>query len=449
MSGTGQNLSRRSFLKSAVAAGATLVALDAASGCAAKPGSSGSPVVVDDSSSTSVLEGYDVVDLSLSEPQAFKLPLGSVLLPGEGTWLPVMAAGDTSGKMNKAQCFSSTTGEVVDTVSEPYSDGPNWVIYDAHCSDSAFTWVELDLVTRDWVLYASKMAYGKLEGKPAVLWRGDRDFDPPAAAVSGSRIFWQVMPSLKGEKTTEYSYCYEWKVGDSEARAIVESPGRFATAPTVSSGALTLTPRVKPNDGVFYAITALDLEGDIANVVDEMILPQSIRPFRAARVADQFVFSIEANYGFGGLLGNMGTYLGRGEGPFVTIPLEPSAGACCTPDGETLVVRSRVSYLVIDIPKQNYSILPAHDRCLDYGEYPATEGETRRLVTFATVKDPESGYPDSVSVRVFGIAKNEGARTKTDDAEADAAAKDDAAADADAAGDASAAEPEASDAAGE
>ena len=217
----------------------------------------------------------------------------------------------------------------------------------------------------------------------------------------------------------------------------------------MSSGALTLTPRVKPNDGVFYAITALDLEGDIANVVDEMILPQSIRPFRAARVADQFVFSIEANYGFGGLLGNMGTYLGRGEGPFVTIPLEPSAGACCTPDGETLVVRSRISYLVIDIPKQNYSILPAHDRCLDYGEYPATEGETRRLVTFATVKDPESGYPDSVSVRVFGIAKNEGARTKTDDAEADAAAKDDAAADADAAGDASAAEPEASDAAGE
>ena len=42
------------------------------------------------------------------------------------------------------------------------------------------------------------------------------------------------------------------------------------------------------------------------------------------------------------------------------------------------------------------------DRSLDYGDYPASEGATDNLVTFATIKDVQ-GIPESVCVRVFSL----------------------------------------------
>ena len=138
-------------------------------------------------------------------------------------------------------------------------------------------------------------------------------------------------------------------------------------------------------------------------VVDQLVLPKSVRPFRASRLGDEFVFSIEANYGSGGLLGNMGTYVGTGDGPFISVPLEPVAGACGTTKG-TLVVKVRASYFVIDINELRFSVLLAQDRSLDYGEYPASEGEVSTLVTYTTIKDKETGYPASVTVRTFDLS---------------------------------------------
>lgn len=428
------HISRRGFLKAAGAAGIGLVSIDVLSGCTLNQESlSTEPVVVDSDAATSVLEGYESIELTLAEPAEYELALGTVIFPAEGTWLPVLAAGDTSGKMNKAQCFSSASGGVVETLSTPINDDPNWVIFDVRCSDTLFGWVELNLVTRDWILYASAMRNGELEGTPAALWKGEADFDPPLFAISGKRVIWQVMPSLLGEKTREHSFCYCWRLGDTEAKAVIESPGRFATAPTISSGMLTITPRVRAEQGVFYGICAIDLEDEeLSTIIDELVLPQSVRPFKAARTGEQFIFSIEANYNSGGLLGNMGTYLGRGEGPFISIPLEPSAGACTTPDAKTVVVRNRTSYLVVDLEKQTYAILGAKDRSLDYGEYPASEGETKRLVTFSTVKDKNSGYPDKVVVRIFDLmsrATDEEDGEQEDDASVDGSQADAAQAD--------------------
>ena len=43
------------------------------------------------------------------------------------------------------------------------------------------------------------------------------------------------------------------------------------------------------------------------------------------------------------------------------------------------------------------------DRAVDYGEYPARCGECDLFVTFATVKDADTGYPASVTVRTFRL----------------------------------------------
>lgn len=393
------------MLRATAAAGISLVTLDALAGCANDAGNQpvSDPVVVDSDAATSVLEGFVEVDNRLEHTHLWTLPLGSVLHPAEGVLRPVIGFGDTSGQMCKASVFSIETGTLIDLVGEPLTNEPNWVVFDARCSDTAFAWVELNMLTRVWRLYAQRLKDGALEGTAALLWEGDADYEPPMMACTGDRVIWQVMPSLLGTKTTEHSFCYLWQLGSEKAVAVVESPGRFAIAPTVSSGTVTLAPRVRADEGVFYGITAYDLADDMKTTVDQLVLPKSVRPFRASRIGDDFVFSIEANYGSGGLLGNMGTYVGTGDGPFVSVPLEPAAGACGTAKG-TLVVKSRASYFVIDINELRYSVLLAQDRSLDYGEYPASEGEVSTLVTYTTIKDKETGFPASVTVRTFDLS---------------------------------------------
>ena len=235
----------------------------------------------------------------------------------------------------------------------------------------------------------------------STLWEDDANCDPPHFAVSDSAVIWQVAPSLSGTKTREPSYCYLWHLGDSNAQRVVESPGRFAAPPAISEGTITLAPRVRADEGQYYGITAYSLADDLATVVDQLVLPQSVRPFRAVRMGDRFAFSIEANYSSGGLLGSMGTYSGAGDGPFITLVREPAAQVAGK-DG-LYIVKSRASYFVIDTEREAYSILGATNRCLDYGEYPASEGVCDNFVTFATVKDVDTGHPSAVNVRSFAL----------------------------------------------
>ena len=162
-----------------------------------------------------------------------------------------------------------------------------------------------------------------------------------------------------------------------------------------------LFPRCGADEGVFYGITAYSLRDDLATMVDQLVLPQSVRPFRAVRMGDLFAFSIEANYSSGGLLGRMGTYLGTGDGPFTTLVREPSAQVAGK--NGVYIIKSRASYFVIDVNRETYSILVATNRCVDYGEYPASEGTCSNFVTFATVKDAQTGYPSAVTVRSFAL----------------------------------------------
>ena len=118
-------------------------------------------------------------------------------------------------------------------------------------------------------------------------------------------------------------------------------------------------------------------------------------------MGDAFAFSIEANYGIGGLLGNMGTYIGSGDGQFVALPREPAADV--SGKGGVYLVKTLASHLIIDTNAQTYSTLVAPNRALDFGDYPASMGTTSTFVTFATVKDQDTGYPSSVTVRAWSL----------------------------------------------
>ena len=98
----------------------------------------------------------------------------------------------------------------------------------------------------------------------------------------------------------------------------------------------------------------------------------------------------------------MGTYIGHGDSGYIALSREPFADVSGTADG-VYVIKSRSSYFVVDTNAQTYAVLAATNNCLDYGEYPATTGETSTFVTYATVKDASTGSPASVAVRAFSL----------------------------------------------
>lgn len=402
------SLTRRGLFRATAATGVAAAAVELLAGCtnpADTGGLSSEPVVVDEETATIALgdgSTFEYLDRPFDPIGQWSLPLGNVLHEAEGSWLPITTAGSSASPMLTCSALSIASGIFCEVVPEPITpNAPNVVIYDARCSDSAYAWVELNTLDRSWSLYAAGFSEGSLVGNPSTLWQSDPNWDPPRFAVTGDKVIWQVVPSLSGDKTAETSHCYLWRVGAGSATAVVESLGRFATAPSVSGNTVTLSPRVNNDEGVFYGITAYSLADDLATTIDRLVMPESVRPFHAVRIGENFALSVEASYGSGGLLGGMGTYIGTSSGDFVTVPREPFANIAG--HDNVYVVKVRASYYVIDTQNRTYTFLGAASRCLDYGEYPARVGQTDTFVSFSTIKDANTGYPASVLVRAFSL----------------------------------------------
>ncbi|MEY8437652.1 Tat pathway signal protein [Atopobiaceae bacterium 24-176] len=403
-------IDRRALIKGAAGVGAVAVvggALSSIQGCSAKSSDdapASAPVVVDDGSATSVLDTYTAADAApgLAQTGAWTLPLGTVLTPSEGEWIACTLTGENANPPVSAGAFSLASGTAQTVVDKPRSQGATYVVYEARCSDSVYAWVELDSVSGSWTLYGSAFSGGALTGEPVELYSADAEWEPPAVACSGNAVVWLVMPVAAGSKSAQDSTCCLWRVGQSKASVVVTSHGRFACEPTISDGVVTLVPRVREDEGLYYGITGYDLASDLSKQVDQLVLPLSVRPFSAVRMGERFVFQIEANYQSGGLLGKMGTYVSQKDGTFVTVAREPLAAPAGK--GDVVIVKVRASYVVADLANASYGTLAAEDRSVDYGEYPARVGTCDTFVTFCTVKDPSTGYPSAVSVRAFSVA---------------------------------------------
>ncbi len=398
---SGAGFSRRSLFKGAAAATAALGAVSLV-GCGSDGGSdkvSGEPqVITDDSKITDVVEEYKNVDNALAAQFAWDIPLGTVPFHSEGAWAALLEAPSSARSINTLGIISLASGARTTLISEP-TKGAAYGFHDVRCGETVYAWIEMNYATGDWALLAQELTNGALSGDAVELDRGDADWEPARFAVAEGRVIWQKMPLASGSKRAEFSHCHVWAFGDAKAKDLYESPGRFATWPRVSGGYLTVTPRVNTEDGTFYGLTAIDLSNGKA--VDQLVMPQNVSPFEAVYMNGVFAFSVEANYGYGGSLGNMGTFIGREGGPFVYLSREPLAGVAGK--GSRYLIKARSSHFVVDTDARTYAVLTAPDKAIDYGDYPASEGETDRFVTYATVRG-EDGLPAAVQLRVFPLA---------------------------------------------
>lgn len=398
-----QGITRRRFLATSAAAGAVAAATSALAGCGSDgsaPKRTGEPQVVDDKSKiVDVLEDYEQHDGGFSAAATFDLPLGTVLFHSDGDWCAAMMAPESALVPNTVGVLSLATGKLATLITHA-TKGRGYTFFDVRCGADVFAWIEISYAKRTWTLMACGMSGGQLVGDPVELDHGDKNWDPAPCTASASTVIWQKMPSAGGDKTTEFSHCYAWTVGDAKPREIWESPGRFACAPRVSSGTVTIAPRVLADEGTYYGMTAVALDDTSNKPLAQLVLPAGVRPFEAVYMDDVFAFSIEASYEGRGSLGNMGTFIGREGGPYVYVSREPAA--CVAGKGRRYFVKARSSHCLVNTEEQTYAILASPDRSLDYGDYPASEGVTDRFVTYSTVKN-DQGIPHSVTARVFAL----------------------------------------------
>lgn len=396
------NFSRKRFLQGSALAATAISSITILEGCthSADNNQAAEPLSGDQTSATSVTDTYESVEVPFAQTKSYTLGLGNVLLPAEGTWIPVLSTGADATPLNVGSALNIETGKLHTVIDKPRGSA-NTVIYDVRCSDEVYAWVELDVVTHTWQLYAQAFSNGTGSGDVKTLWEGTSALDPAQVAVTGNLVVWIVQPTL-ASKSTDSSYAYAWRLGEDSAQAAVESPGRFATRPVVSGSTVILTPRVRESEGTYYGVTAYSSSDTLATKVDQLVLPKGVKPFRATRIGERFMISIEASYSTSTLMSQMGTYIGTNTGQNMAFisrePSELGAGK-----NSVFLVKSRASYFVLDVEKQQVSVLASSDRCVDFGEYPAREGECSSFVTYATVKHPETGYPESVIVRVFSL----------------------------------------------
>lgn len=370
----------------------------------ADPEPEDAPPTVDADGNVNILNTFtDLIEEVAYEPSAsFTLPVGCNVYADCEVRAAVVQANPAVRPLTLVGCLDYATGEYAVVVDDPVT-GEGFSPSEARCTESLIAWVEVNNATDAWAFYAAPFA-----GYPVTrdtsglvkLGEGDGEWLPPQFDVAGGRVVWQVMPDPSGSHVTEYSHAYLWTLGSPSGTEVYESPGRFACEPNISAGILTLAPRIKPDEGVYYGLKAIDLDHGM-EVVDEQEMPVSVRPFRATRIGDTFAFSVEANYGYGGLLGNMGYYVGRGGGPFDYVSREPAAQVSFV--SGRYIVKSQLSYFVIDMEAKTYARIAAASGCVDYGDYPATAGTVSQFVTYAAVKDSSTGIPNGVLVRIFTL----------------------------------------------
>ena len=398
-----RGISRRAFAAGTLAAGAGIAAISLV-GCSSDSSESttGDPqVVTDESQIIAVMDGdYENSDSTPAVSYAWTLPLGTMLFhTGGGSWAAALFTPASAGNANTLGVVSLATGNAT-TLLETPTQGTAYDFFDVRCSSGVYAWVEINYTDRSWLLLAQELSNGSLVGNAVKLDEGDADWEPPRFTAWESSVIWQKMPLATGSKSSSYSHCYRWTVGSDQGVEIRESHGRFATAPRVADGILTITPRVHEDEGTYYGMTAIDLADESFTQVDQLVLPRSVSPFDAVYLNEVFAFSIEASYNGVGSLGNMGTYIGREGGPYIYLRREPLAQV--TARGSRYLVKSQASNILVDTEEQTFAVITAPDRSLDFGDWPATEGISDRFVTYATVRD-ETGVPASVSVRVFGL----------------------------------------------
>jgi len=434
-------INRRDFIKAGLGLGAAAIGVGAAVDLAAcgRPASdataTGDAAVLTDSptdagvttitiSTDQLIDGTNFTEAALEtylvQSASYQLPRGCQLYQATPNTALVLAPAGEAKELVYFALLDLDTGEMQDILrgavgantttastpsaapapaSTPAPPFPDAILYDARASESALVWTEFDLTSQSWQVYAASLN-GVTLGDPDLLDQGTSDYEVPKICVSGSKVYWQVMPNATGAAQYQNSYLKAAVLGSQTPYIVYTSHGRMATQPLAAAGVLSFVPRVDTNN-VYYRLAALSVEDD--QPVASEILPQSMKAADAIYLDPGFAFSIEATYTAVGGIGSYGTYQELSGGQWLFFPRPPFAAALeiNTNAGALTVLKSSLSVVGLDVANKSYCLIPPPADCEDYGDALAGWGAIDRLVLYTNTKATTANITQATIVRIF------------------------------------------------
>lgn len=339
---------------------------------------------------------------------SFHLPYGTLLWCNDDSVAACLLPGEDANPLTQIALLWLSSGNYPVVLEKAVGQAEGFNVFDVRATSEGVVWVECNVLAGTWRVYTATLSGDGSLGQPALADEGDADWDTPSITLVGNLAFWQVLPSASGEKSKEDSLLKKVAVGTEESSVVLSSHGRMATAPYPYVDSVICTPRADATS-VHYQLTRVNASTD--QVMDTMILPQSMRPLEAGYGATGFTFAFDAIYNYGEGIANLGTYAPQtspSSGDYSSVDwFRWERNPSCAPMwcGNLLVVKSTTAVCGVDLAARKYFALTVENGAASYGDMLATSGMHDSFVMYSNVNSrPINGKAKKYcSVRVYKI----------------------------------------------
>ena len=337
-------------------------------------------------SSTADYDGESITAKEcMSLAGSFRLPYGTLIWSSSDQYAACLIPTTTSSPLSVAAVLSLDSGNYEVVLDKAVTPESGWEIFDVRANESAVIWTEAHCMANTWKVYQASYTPGKGIGEPVLLAEGNQNLETPFLAIAGERVFWQILPSLTGETPDEDSLIFASPIGENKPIEVCRSRGRMASPLYATQNGIVCTPRID-TDGVYHELTYV--EASSLKTKDTLILPGGMKPTEAAWGNGRFSFAFDAIYNYGEGIANLGTYIPEtNENPekaswfrFDRNPI--AAPAWC---GPWFVVKSTRGVSCVDTTNKVMFSLGCPDGTDDYGDYLATSGTGKVIVTYCNI----------------------------------------------------------------
>lgn len=346
----------------------------------------------------------EIPNSNLEVVDEFTLPYGSLAWANSSNIVTCLIPNDTAKPLTRIEMINMNTGNQFVVIEGSIGQKEGFEIYDARANNNGIIWTEVNILQGEWRIYVSKLD-SNFNINPVLIDKGNSEWETPTIAVSENYAYWQVLPLANSDKKTFLSSLKKIPFGqtveDSKYTTnvssntdikdnpyiIYTSNGRMSTPVYSYNNGVVITPRTDTVN-VHYELTYLDNNGQI---IDQIALPQNMKPLEAGYGNTGFNFSFDAIYNYGEGISNLGTYTPLTKGTnysdlkwlnFIRVPSAAPAWY-----NEFFVIRSTLAVCLLDLTNQTYSVLDRPNASDDYGDYLASSGQCERIVTYANIYD--------------------------------------------------------------
>lgn len=312
------------------------------------------------------------------------LPFGTVVWADDDNVACCLLPCETSDPLMQVGMLSLSNGEMSTVLEGAVGAGDGFQVFDARLNSNGVVWTEADILNGKWRVYTSRLSAGALVS-PQLAAEGTSEWETPSIAASGGFAFWQMVPTKDGPASGENSLLMRvpFGLGGGDAKAVLESEGRMACAPSSTATGVAAAPRANAS-GTYYELTHVDAES--GQVVDTLTLPASMKPSFVAYGDTGFAFAFEDIYAYGDGISNLGTYTaaaGNVEGEWLRFARTPLTAPAWS-DG-LVFVKSTNAVAAVDASNRRYYAIQPENATQGYGEFLASSGSRSRIVTYSNI----------------------------------------------------------------